>query len=61
MWHQEASKNTIIIIDISGHTPKRKQVLIQEEPQELDSLGKVIIFGSIIPLLITILVLFKII
>ena len=53
MWRNKAHKN-ITIIDISNHTPKRKRIILEEEPEEaeLPSLFKIIILGSIIPFII---------
>ena len=56
MWRNKVHKN-ITIIDISNHTPNRKQILVEEsEKAELPSLFKIIILGSIIPFIIGIFV-----
>ena len=48
MLRNKEAPHNITIINVSSHT--RKQILIQEEPEESEF--KVIILGSIIPLLI---------
>jgi hypothetical protein len=55
MWRNKKPKN-ITIIDISNHTPKRKQIILVEEPEEAEfpSWFKIIVLGSIIPSIISI-------
>jgi hypothetical protein len=54
MWRKKEASTNIIIIDVSNHTPKQKQILIGEPEEEVQffSLFKIIVLGAIVPLTI---------